>query len=204
MIVVAGSTSSASSSSQPIMRRPCSVKKRCIRRVNHACRAWPSAQPLGTHPGPAARTAVPVLHVHLVAADMDVLVGKEFEDLLPDLLAEPQHVVPAQTERRGESLLAPGLGSEAGEPRVVFDGLQEVPRHVDLGNHVDSPCGGVGDDLADVPLRVAAAVERVGPLGPQPLFRQQEVVVQLPARAAVQIVSCLLKCRQAPFPVRSG
>ena len=111
----------------------------------------------------AVGAPLPVLHVHLVAADVYVFVGEEVENLAPHVLAEANHLVLSGAQGRREDG-APARLWEARKAVVVGDGGQAVARHVDFGNDVNAPCPGVGHDVAHLLLRVEAAILLLSPL----------------------------------------
>ena len=106
----------------------------------------------------AGGAAFPLAFGCLVAAQVDVGRGEEVADLVEDIVEEEEHGVAAGTEEGvGEARLGHTRRlSGAGERGVGVEGGFGVAGEVDLGHHGDMAGGGIGHDLADVGVGVAA------------------------------------------------
>ncbi len=96
----------------------------------------------------------------LVAADVDVLAREQLEHLGQHVLHEGHGLVRGHEDVRADAPAGPGLDRLVGvaaEFGVGGDGGAGVAGHFDFGHDVDVPLG-ASDDLADVGLRVEAAV----------------------------------------------
>ena len=117
-----------------------------------------------SHPGherPAVRAPLPLRHVHLVAADMDVFRREEPADFAQNI--PEQLVVLLARHAPGVAVVVSGGGRRVGGVGAADFGMHRpdraaVPREVDLGDHLDVADGGIADDVAHLLLRVVAAV----------------------------------------------
>lgn len=121
------------------------------------------AQPLGRDTGLAVGAGFPAGVLALVAADVDQLRGKERDDLVEHVFEEFEGALLARAEdvagAADPTRYFVGFGVvHAPQPGVGREGCERVPGHFDFGDDRDVPLGGIGDDLADLVLRVKAAV----------------------------------------------
>lgn len=120
-------------------------------------------QPLGRDTGLAVGAGLPAGVLAFVAADVDQLRGKERDDLVEHVFEEFERALLARTEdvvRAADPTryFVGFVSVPAPQPGVGRQGRERVSGHFDFGDDRDVPLGGIGDDLADLVLRVKAAV----------------------------------------------
>ena len=121
-------------------------------------------QPLGPDALLAQRALFPAVLRTLIATDVDELRGKEFEHLGEDVLQKLERRLLARAEDLFADAPAPAhlvALALAAQPRIGGERCDGMPRKLDFGNHRDIAVGGVFHDLADLLLRVIAAVRRL-------------------------------------------
>lgn len=116
---------------------------------------------LARHEYPTVRTLLPLAHVDLVAADMEVLRREERRQLAQNIGQQPvvllarsaPHRAVVVTGRRTQvgGIVAENLGMHARE-------VAAVPRQVELGDDLHVAHGGITDQVAHLVLRIEPAV----------------------------------------------
>ena len=128
-------------------------------------------------------TVLPVALIDLVASQMYIFTGKQFEKFRPDILAKFKDPILTRTQRRGKST-APRTASGTSQPRITIDRLKKMSGHVDFRHYVDSPCRRISHHFADIFTGIIPAVERIPSLDTQPPGRNQKIGIALPRGAS--------------------
>ncbi|CAM5738617.1 hypothetical protein STENM223S_02638 [Streptomyces tendae] len=161
--------------------------------------------------------------VRLVAPDVEVAAGGERGEFTEDVVHEVVREVLADAQRAEADL---GAGVERGRHPVAVqlgvggEGGVGVPRHVDLGDHLQVAGGGIADDLRVVRLGVVAAgtaadlggaavggQARPGVDGEAPALVVADVQVELVvlvAGDAVDVALDLVDAEEVPGDVEHG
>ena len=111
--------------------------------------------------GGDALALVPVLAVVLVAADVEVRVGEERRHLAQEAVEEGVDLFLRRVEGGVEDpplVLDAVRAGQRGQLGMPDEPARHVAGHVELRHHADAARGGVGDDLAELVLRVVLAV----------------------------------------------
>ena len=113
------------------------------------------------HHRPAVGTLLPLRHLHLVAADMDVGRGEQLADFAEDLFEQGVVFLACDAPRR--AVVGPGRRDGVGRIAAADFGPDRtdaaaVAREVDFGDDFDVAQGGVLDQRAHFVLRVITAV----------------------------------------------
>ena len=114
---------------------------------------------------------------------MHILVGEQFDDLGEHLLDETEG--PFASGAIDVLLDAPEVADPVAAPAarqfgIGRNGGHGVPRHLDLGNDINLPGGGIGHDPADIALRIEAPVDGAVGLGANaPELRQTGIFPDL-------------------------
>ena len=102
-------------------------------------------------------TRLPVLHIHLIAADVYILRREEVEQLAPHVLTKLEHAVLAWAHRGSKEFAPPRL-LVARQTIVVADSHEAVTRHVYLGYYFDAAHTGIAYHIAHLLLSIVASV----------------------------------------------
>ena len=127
-----------------------------------------------------ARVGVPLLAIALVAADVEVGIGKQRRHLAQELVEKRKRRLARGIHRRVKDaplLLDLVRTRPAGQLRVAYEPGCRVAGHVELGHHANAAVVRVGNHVANLLLRVEAAVRA--------LFLQQRKLFALHREALV-------------------